>query len=146
MKYRHGLNSSNSPLYCAWSNMRARCNNPNALCWANYGGRGIKIHKRWNSFELFALDVGPHPGKGWALDRPKNNNDYGPNNWRWATRLTQNRNRRNVISLSQARDIRRRVQIGSRQHPGNVLALAAEFGVSRATIYDIQKQRSWSVR
>src|SRR5436190_21829271 len=81
------------PLYRLWHNIRTRCGNLNAPDYKYYGGRGITICARWNNFDLFVADIGPHPGSGWTLDRVDNNGNYEPNNVRWATRKTQGRNR-----------------------------------------------------
>jgi hypothetical protein len=86
-----------SPLRMAWSNMRCRCYNVSAPWYGNYGGRGIVVCTRWNeSFQAFADDMGPHPGKGYSLDRIDNEGNYEPGNCRWANRLVQNRNSRHV--------------------------------------------------
>jgi hypothetical protein len=42
-----------TPEYVSWQCMRARCLNPKAVGYANYGGRGITICGRWDSFENF---------------------------------------------------------------------------------------------
>ena len=135
-------------VYNAWLNMKQRCTNPNIPQWKDYGGRGIGFEKCWKKFENFSADVRSHPGKGWSLDRPDNDGNYGPDNWQWSTRAQQNRNRRygskRKLCLKEASIIRRRYHVGSRQKPGNALQLAAKYGVSRATIYDIAKQRSWT--
>jgi hypothetical protein len=58
-------------------------------------------------YKRFAADVGPHPGKGWTLDRIKTRIGYRRGNTRWATRRTQQRNRRcNVANPHIAQTIR----------------------------------------
>lgn len=84
-------NRKKTKIYNIWSGMKERCNDKNDK---NYGGRGIKVCYRWLKFENFYKDVGDPP-KGLSLDRPNNDGNYSPNNWRWATRKQQANNRRN---------------------------------------------------
>lgn len=95
--YRHGhaarVGGKRHPLYAIWVDMRGRCNNPNHHAYQNYGGRGIKVSKRWNDFTVFVADVGPRPPGLW-LDRINNDGNYTPRNIRWATPKTQMNNRR----------------------------------------------------
>jgi hypothetical protein len=73
--------------------MMARCFNPNAKRYRDYGHRGINVCDRWLRFENFYADMGdPQPGK--SLDRINNNGSYGPGNCKWSTPIEQARNQR----------------------------------------------------
>lgn len=84
------------PVYHVWLAMRQRCLNPKNKSYVNYGGRGITVCKRWDSFVNFISDMGPRP-PGLTLERKNNNRGYCPSNCVWATRTAQNNNtRRNL--------------------------------------------------
>lgn len=77
-----------------WTDMIYRCENKKHVYYKDYGGRGIKVCKRWYTFRLFLLDVGKRPSLKHTLDRINNDGDYKPSNCRWATRKEQQRNSR----------------------------------------------------
>ena len=98
---KHGHSSSIFPKgrsseYLAWQSMKDRCTNPNNKQFKDYGGRGIKVCKRWhNSFEAFLADMGMKPSPEHSLDRyPNNDGNYEPKNCRWATWKQQASNKR----------------------------------------------------
>lgn len=81
--------------YSIWKNMRDRCRNPRNKSYKNYGGRGICVAERWDSFANFLEDMGKCPA-GLSLDRKNNSDGYSPDNCRWASAKQQSRNRRSV--------------------------------------------------
>lgn len=89
----HGM--SNTRVYCCWENMKSRCENERSDDYHNYGGRGIKLCKRWADFSLFHADMGDPPTDNHSLDRIDVNGDYEPGNVRWASPAEQARNKRN---------------------------------------------------
>lgn len=91
---RKWKNPSTTRTYYAWRSMRGRCLNPSNQAWPNYGGRGIRVCKRWvDNYDAFYEDMGPCPD-GLSLDRINCNGNYEPGNCRWAGWDTQARNKR----------------------------------------------------
>lgn len=73
--------------------MRSRCRNKCRHNYAMYGGRGIIVCERWDSYEAFLADMGRCP-EGHTLDRIDPNGNYEPSNCRWATYINQLNNKR----------------------------------------------------
>lgn len=69
-----------------------RCLWPSNSIYANYGGKGIRVHDAWQSFEAFLGDMGPCP-KGSQLGRRDVKGHYTPDNTRWMTRSQAQRAR-----------------------------------------------------
>lgn len=94
------MTQSSSREYNIWAMMRQRCNNPNAANYANYGGRGISVCKRWEKFSNFWEDMGPAPSKSHTLDRLDNDGPYSPENCVWSEVEAQQNNRRNTVWIT----------------------------------------------
>jgi hypothetical protein len=117
MSTKHGATrgSNWTPEYRIYAGMKSRCTNPrDTRNWKNYGGRGIRVCKRWLSgvrgksgFECFLEDVGPRPSPKHSLDRVDNDGNYKPSNVRWTLRGEQNDNKRvpNGYGVAQYRPI-----------------------------------------
>lgn len=94
-KLVHGCarRGAHSPAFKSWRAMMRRCQDEKFIVFENYGGRGIKVCERWQSFENFLADMGERPD-ACSIDRIDPDGDYEPGNCRWATRFEQNRNQR----------------------------------------------------
>lgn len=114
--------TTHTPEYVVWRNMHIRCEQPNSKSYPHYGGRGIRVHPVFSSFDAFVDHVGLRP-PGMSLDRIDNNGDYAPGNVRWATVRQQRRNRSDNLWIT---------------HDGRTLTLTdwcAETGIPRGTLW-----------
>lgn len=97
-RHGHALKPGHvSRTYSSWQCMKMRCLNPRIKQWSDYGGRGIKMCKRWLDFKNFLADMGVRP-EGKTLDRIDNDGNYEPGNCRWATKAEQIANTARVLS------------------------------------------------
>ena len=97
----HKPNSGASGAYRSWLAMKARCLNPKAINFANYGGQGILPCDQWiYNFEVFYAEMGARP-IGMTLDRIDNDLGYFKENCRWADKKTQANNRKSTASRRQ---------------------------------------------
>lgn len=124
----HGL--SRTPTYIVWKSMMQRCRDPKSSSYANYGGRGVSICKRWLRFENFLEDMGVRP-PGLSLERKDNDGNYSKSNCRWATAIDQANNTRRNRFVS---------RYGKRL---TVAQWERELGV-RSGLIQLRLQRGWS--
>lgn len=92
----------------AWDDMKFRCDNKKFKQYKDYGGRGIKLSNRWNTFAYFFIDmwdsylihVEKYGLKETTLDRIDSDKGYSRINCRWSTRKEQQFNRRNTVIIN----------------------------------------------
>lgn len=88
-------------LYRLHSSIIHRCYDPKHGSYKDYGGRGLTMYMPWKvNMKLFVLallnDIGERPSSEHSLDRINNDLGYYPGNLRWATKLEQTVNRRDL--------------------------------------------------
>lgn len=125
-----------TPEYRAWVAMKNRCLNPNQARFKDYGGRGIKICRRWlgnRGFQNFLDDMGLKPSPSHSLDRKKVDRNYTKSNCQWGTKQQQARNARS----------NRIVSVGGHKM---VLAEAVErYAVVKPATVRMRLKRKWSI-
>lgn len=88
----HGM--FGTPTYNTWASIVQRTTDSGWHRYADWGGRGIKMHPEWRkSFLAFYRDMGERPA-GMSIERINNDGDYTPDNCKWADKYQQARNKR----------------------------------------------------
>lgn len=128
-----------TPEYRAWVQLRSRCNNPHVSNYHNYGGRGIKVCRRWATFDNFLADMGSKPTPKHSVERRNNNRGYSPSNCYWGTRADQSRNRRGVkLTVAKARAVRAAKAAGEHYR-----SIAKRFKIAPATVWPVARSQTW---
>ena len=119
--------------------MLKRCYNANYQSYSYYGGRGIKVCRRWHSFENFLADMGERP-LGTTLDRwPNGNGMYEAGNVRWASKKEQAQNRRSFkITVEVAQEILGRFEYGEARQ-----SIAERLKLSKSSATQICNGTAW---
>lgn len=95
--YIHGL--SKTRMFRIWQKIKLRCENPNVREYKHYGGRGIKICKRWNKYLNFYEDMKDTYADNLTIDRINNDGHYCKKNCRWTDWITQSNNKRTSVFI-----------------------------------------------
>lgn len=97
---KHG--KRHTRIYNIWSNIKARCTNPNEKAYPYYGRKGITICDEWRndfmSFYNWSMEHGYNDEL--TIDRINNQKGYQPDNCRWITFLEQQRNKTNNVLIN----------------------------------------------
>lgn len=110
-------------MYKSWHWMLQRCQDPTNVRFTDYGGRGISVSERWQSFHNFYIDMFDGWFPGATIERNDNNGNYCKENCSWATKGAQQSNKRNSVFLT---------------HEGRTMTVAAwaeEVGISRQSMH-----------
>ena len=133
-RHGHSRKGKWSRTYKAWAAMTKRCINPKDISYKNYGGRGIEVCDRWKIFENFLTDMGESPTDRHQIDRIDNNDNYYPENCRWATPRENSRNRRNSIVV---------IYNNKAQH---LKILAEKFNINYHTLWNRIYKHNWPIK
>ena len=108
--------ATSHPLWFRWVSFRNQITNPKNAHYKYYGGRGIDIDPRWNTFWTFVEEVeseiGPIPFKGAQFDRIDNDRGYWPGNIQWSTRQENHNNRQDNMMIQYNDEIHTLAQWG----------------------------------
>lgn len=138
--YFHKQSQNKSSTYRSWLMMRNRCNNSNGCDFKYYGAKGIKVCKRWDSFQLFREDMGDKPTPLHTIGRIDDTKNYEPKNCEWQTRKKQSRNRPFCkLNIQKAREIRKLYAAGMTQ-----AAIAKKFKVGKTAVAYTVTGKSWA--
>ena len=118
-----------------------RCHDSNAQSYHNYGERGIEVCKEWRDDKRKFYDWSIQNGykNTLTIDRINNDLGYSPENCRWATMAEQGRNKREIMRLEDAKEIKRLLSLGLTHNE-----IARLTGISHHAVSCISKGSTWS--
>lgn len=97
----NSLTAVQKKAYTCWVMMKARCYSETSHLYPRYGGRGIRVCRRWRyDFMAFLSDMGTPKSMTFSIGRIDNDKGYSPENCRWESDAQQTRNRSNNIRVS----------------------------------------------
>lgn len=123
-KRTHGL--SKHPLYSRWRDMKRRCNNAKHPFYDRYGGRGIRYHPSFETFEGFLNTIPEGWKPGLTMDRKDNDLDYDPSNIRW---VDQEEQMNNISRNNEVTDPLTGESL-------SVSRFSRKYGISRMVVYN----------
>ena len=129
----------------AYTDMLARCNNPNHPSAYYYSHAGIIYDPRWEIYNNFLEDMGEAPVGRW-LDRIDGTKNYCKDNCRWATTAEQGRNRKGVkLVVEQVIQIKKLLRETKCRVGRQCLheQLGKQFNVTRHCIKNIDYNETW---
>ena len=144
MKVKKWTNPTNCATYNSWKAMRARCLNPLHAAYHNYGGRGVSICDRWESYDNFVFDMGFAPAKC-SLDRIDNAKGYFAANCKWSTVKEQLNNQRRNVRLT----LNGRTQTAAQWaeelglHAGTILKRIQKYGCDAESALKVGRLKEW---
>ena len=97
---KHGL--SHTRIDNIYKSMLSRCYHKENNRYDRYGGRGISVCDEWlkDKTKFFEWAFANGYSENLTLDRINGDEDYTPQNCRWATQKEQQNNRSNTIRLT----------------------------------------------
>jgi hypothetical protein len=75
----HARGGNRTLTYGSWMSMRRRCQDPKCPAYMDYGGAGIVICERWQSYANFLADMGERPTVAHSIDRIDQSNNRKSN-------------------------------------------------------------------
>jgi hypothetical protein len=130
-KLRHGM--SNTKTHNIWRGILKRCQSEGCEAFKHYGGRGIKVCDRWQTFENFLADMGECPTGNYSVERKDCNGHYEPNNCIWLLRSKQSENTRRSLKFTINGETK------------CLSAFARERGLRVGLVYDRITKLGWSI-